>query len=150
MKKIGNRVLIAGVAAGFLFLTVGIFLQEERGRPPQAIQKPIANPCRRGQERRRQAKHGRVRIHLEKQSKIEKDCKYWNANGWLHNGRRVRQTGKGASCAKSEHAHKGNFFIKKRIYMKTLDVKSMLRCSLTPRCSVVTVGAAYDGFRPLK
>ncbi len=82
MKKGVRCVLIAGVAAGFLFLIGGDLFAGEKGPPAQAIQNAyrqiLAGADKNGDGKLSMAECVSI---SKNRSKIEKDCKYWDANG---------------------------------------------------------------------
>ena len=82
MKEHGLRFVIAGVLAGLILLSGGLVFAQEKGPPAEAI-KNAYRQILAGAD-----KNGDGKLSMEEcfsisknKSKIEKDCKYWDANG---------------------------------------------------------------------
>jgi len=97
MKEHGLRFVIAGVLAGLFLLSGGLVFAQEKGPPPEAI-KNAYQQILSGAD-----KNGDGKLSMEEcisisknKSKIEKDCKYWDANsdGYITEEEYVKQARK--------------------------------------------------------
>lgn len=82
MKELGLRFIIAGVLAGLFLLSNGLVFAQDKGPPADAI-KNAYRQILAGTDKNSDGKLSMeecVSISKNK-SKIEKDCKYWDANG---------------------------------------------------------------------
>jgi len=82
MERLWSRSFLAGVVAGLILLSGNLLLAQEKGPPPEAI-KGAYRQILAGAD-----KNGDGKLSLAEcmsissnKSKIEKDCKYWDANG---------------------------------------------------------------------
>lgn len=82
MKRFGLRSFLAGVFISFALLTASFLLAQEKGPPTEIIKgayrQILANADKNGDGKLSLAECMSI---SNNKSKIEKDCKYWDANG---------------------------------------------------------------------
>jgi hypothetical protein len=82
MKRLGLRSFLGGVFISFALLTAGFLLAQEKGPPAEIIKgayrQILANADKNGDGKLSLAECMSISSN---KSKIEKDCKYWDANG---------------------------------------------------------------------
>jgi hypothetical protein len=82
MKGFWLQCFLAGVFLNFAFLTDNLLLAQEKGPPPEVIKgayrQILASADKNGDGKLSLAECMSISTN---KSKIEKDCKYWDANG---------------------------------------------------------------------